>query len=225
MDLAQRLSHLESVHDWHGLVEELEKGIAAGAANEVRAAYHLRLGRILESKFLSGVKALKHFQDAFKLSPQLLAALRHARSIYWSLGKVNMVQKLLELELKVVKDDPIATSLLLEPQLLRPLHVVAHGLHVDAGARDLQLVEDLHRLELEDPAAGQPREHDVLRHLALRPRGGPERAARHVPLEHHGGVVALVAEHELAAWQVEDGVVLVELAKHAEQEGTKRVGS
>src|SRR6185436_20564077 len=47
-----------------------------------------------------GVKALKHFQDAFKLNPSLLDALSEARSIYWQLGKLNMVQKLLELELK-----------------------------------------------------------------------------------------------------------------------------
>jgi tetratricopeptide (TPR) repeat protein len=114
MDLAQRLNHLESVRDWQGLVEELEKGIASEGDAAVKASYHLKLGQILEDKFLLAVKALKHFQDAFKLSPQLLSALRHARSIYWSLGKVNMVQKLLELELKVVKDDPIATQLLLE---------------------------------------------------------------------------------------------------------------
>ena len=82
MELQERLAHLETIHDWQGLVEELEKGIASGGANEVRASYHLRLGRVLESKFLSGVKALKHFQDAYKLNPALAESLESARAIY-----------------------------------------------------------------------------------------------------------------------------------------------
>src|SRR6185312_11416121 len=73
-----------------------------------------RLGRVLENKFLHAVRALKHFQDAFKLNPSLAEALREARAIYWNLGKVNMVQKLLELELKSATEHPAATELLLE---------------------------------------------------------------------------------------------------------------
>ncbi|HSN97053.1 MAG TPA: hypothetical protein VLS89_02110, partial [Candidatus Nanopelagicales bacterium] len=114
MDLAQRLSHLESVHDWHGLVEELEKGIASEGDAAKKAAYHLKLGQVLEEKFLQAVKALKHFQDAYKLNPALLEALEQARAIYWDLGKVNMVQKLLELELRNAPDGDLAATLLLE---------------------------------------------------------------------------------------------------------------
>src|SRR5262249_55900891 len=44
----------------------------------------------------------------------LIESLESARAIYWSLGKLNMVQKLLELELKAVKDGPQASMLLLE---------------------------------------------------------------------------------------------------------------
>src|SRR4051812_29819995 len=114
MDLVQRLNQLESVRDWQGLAEELEKGIASEGDAAAKAAYHLRLGRVLEQKFLQGVKALKHFQDAYKLNPVLIEALENARSIYWDLGKTNMVQKLLELELKTVQDGPAAAALLLE---------------------------------------------------------------------------------------------------------------
>ena len=92
MDLAQRLNHLEAVRDWQGLAEELEKGIASETDAAVKAAYHLRLGRVLEDKFLHAVRALKHFQDAYKLNPALAGALRQARAIYWNLGMVNMVQ-------------------------------------------------------------------------------------------------------------------------------------
>ena len=114
MDLAQRLNHLESVRDWQGLAEELERAIVAEPSAAVKASYHLKLGRVLEDKFLLAVKALKHFQDAFKLNPALIEALQQARAIYWDLGKTNMVQKLLELELKNAQEGPAQTAILLE---------------------------------------------------------------------------------------------------------------
>jgi golgin subfamily B member 1 len=114
MDLQDRLKQLENVRDWQGLVEELEKGIQSQSANEAKASFHLRLGQVLEQKFLAGVKALKHFQDAYKLNPALAESLEAARSVYWALGKLNMVQKLLELELRTHKDGPQATALLIE---------------------------------------------------------------------------------------------------------------
>ncbi|MEO8800480.1 MAG: hypothetical protein ABI551_21485, partial [Polyangiaceae bacterium] len=114
MDQQARISFLETTHDWQGLTDELEKGIASDAQNAQKAEYHLRLGQVLEGKFLLGVKALKHFQDAYKLNPQLVDALESARSIYWDLGKLNMVQKLLELELKSVQTGMPASKLLVE---------------------------------------------------------------------------------------------------------------
>ncbi len=100
MNLEQRLNELESHNDWQGLVDALEAALAAVNRAEDQAALHLRLGHVLHGRFLHGVRALKHFQDAFKLNPALLEALAAARSIYWELGKLNMVQKLLELQLK-----------------------------------------------------------------------------------------------------------------------------
>lgn len=113
MEQAERLSYLENVRDWQTLVEELERGISGAGQNAQKAAFHLQLGRVLEKKFLAGVKALKHFQDAYKLNPALLEALAEARGIYWDLGKLNMVQKLLELELKAVQGAE-ASKLLVE---------------------------------------------------------------------------------------------------------------
>jgi tetratricopeptide (TPR) repeat protein len=114
MELEERLSYLENVRDWQSLVEELEKGIASPAANPAKAQFHLKLGRLLETKFLAGVKALKHFQDAYKLNPALTESLEAARNVYWDLGKLNMVQKLLELELKAGATGERASALLLE---------------------------------------------------------------------------------------------------------------
>src|SRR5580658_9651195 len=114
MDLEERLSYLENVRDWQSLVEELEKGVASPAPQADKAHFHLKLGRVLEGKFLSGVKALKHFQDAYKLNPALIESLEAARNVYWGLGKLNMVRKLLELELRAAPNGPAASGLLLE---------------------------------------------------------------------------------------------------------------
>src|SRR5258706_8423049 len=114
MDLEQRLKQLESHHDWQGLAEALEQGLAAAQDQTVKAELHLRLGRLLYGQFLQGVRALKHFQDAFKLNPALIEALGEARSIYWELGKLNMVQKLLELQLKSTQDPATRVALFRE---------------------------------------------------------------------------------------------------------------
>ncbi len=65
-----------------------------------------------------------------------------------------------------------------DAQLLRPLDVVADVGRVDARPRDLQLVVDLDRLELHDPPAGEPGEHEVLSHLRLRPGRRARRDSR-----------------------------------------------
>ncbi|HKO48088.1 MAG TPA: hypothetical protein VJV79_10210, partial [Polyangiaceae bacterium] len=114
MDLEQRLKQLESHHDWHGIVEALEQGLGSTQDATLKADIHLRLGRVLHTQFLQGVRALKHFQDAYKLNPALFDALSEARGIYWELGKLNMVQKLLELQLKSAPDARVKRALLRE---------------------------------------------------------------------------------------------------------------
>jgi len=114
MDLQQRLKQLEDMHDWQGTLDELEKALANESQPSSKAQLHLLVGRLLDDKFLQSVKALKHFQDAFKLQPSMVSALSEARRIYWRLGKVNMVQKLLDLELKVETDSERMSALLLE---------------------------------------------------------------------------------------------------------------
>src|SRR5688572_11504730 len=114
MDLDQRVRNLEAHHDWQGIAETLEQGLASAPDATAKADLHLRLGRLLHRQFLQGVKALKHFQDAFKLNPALVDALAEARGIYWELGKLNMVQKLLELQLKSTQDAQVSGQLFRE---------------------------------------------------------------------------------------------------------------
>ncbi|MBI5535063.1 MAG: tetratricopeptide repeat protein [Deltaproteobacteria bacterium] len=114
MDLQQRLKQLEEVHDWQGMLEELEKALASESQPAAKAPLHLQIGKLLDEKLLQGVKALKHFQDAYKHQPKMIEALERARGIYWQLGKLNMVQRLLDLELKAQPEGDKASALLLE---------------------------------------------------------------------------------------------------------------
>jgi golgin subfamily B member 1 len=100
MDLQQRLSSLENHQDWYGLAEALNEALSEVSDNAVKAGLHLRLGRVLHVHFLQGVKALKHFQDAYKLNPAVTVSLAEAMQVYGELGKLNMVQKMLEMQLK-----------------------------------------------------------------------------------------------------------------------------
>src|SRR5690606_30671680 len=153
MDLEARLNNLENTHEWHAMVEALEQGITTAQDDGVKARLHLRLGRLLRDRFLQGVKALKHFQDAFKLNNQLTEALEEARAVYWELGKLNMVQKLLELQLKNTADNAAGSELcvLLGDVLTdqgdydRATEAYAKALQLSAGqpSRASEMLEDV----------------------------------------------------------------------------------
>ena len=114
MDLDDRLRLLESCHDWQGLVDALEEAINGELAPSARAHLHLRLARVLAGPLMQGARALKHFQDAFKLDAELTEALSEARAVYWQLGKLPMVRRLLELQVQRAKSQAEAATLLIE---------------------------------------------------------------------------------------------------------------
>lgn len=114
MDLDDRLQQLERCHDWQGLVETLQDAISREVDAPAQARLHLRLARALSGHFLQGARALKHFQDAFKLDSSLTEALAEARAIYWELGKLPMVRRLLELQIQRAQSQDEAAKLLLE---------------------------------------------------------------------------------------------------------------
>ncbi len=114
---------------------------------------------------------------------------------------------------------------LLELELLRPLDVEADGVHVDARARDVQLVEHLDRLELHDPAAAEPRQHEVLRHLGLRPRRRPQRARGVAAVEGHREIEILETTDELRGGEMEDRPAVLQLVEHVLDERRERKGS
>ena len=104
-------------------------------------------------------------------------------------------------------------------QLLRPLHIEAHVLRVDAGAGDVELVENLDRLELEDARSAEPRQHHVLRELRVRARRGTHagRGARAVVRDGEVEAGARAAP-DLAGLEVVDGAGARVLDEHAAEE-------
>lgn len=103
-----------SAQDHMALRAELESALKGGGAAGELAIVHLRLGHLLRSQFLEGVSALKHFQDAFKLDPERLDAVGAARTVYRDLGRLPLVQKLINIEISSVEDVAQAAELYVE---------------------------------------------------------------------------------------------------------------
>ncbi len=109
----QELNRLESARDWLGLTEALEKAIESEQDDAKKSEYFLRLGRVMTEKLLQGPRALRHFQNAWKLVPENVVPLIHARDIYWDLGKFKMVDTVLRRSLEAATGE-IRASLLCE---------------------------------------------------------------------------------------------------------------
>jgi len=109
MTTETRLADCESAHDHLVARAELEAALESEAEPEARAILHLRLGHLLRGQFLEGVAALRHFQDAFKLDQARLDAVGAARSLYRELGRLPLVQKLLNIEISKCDPDDLAT--------------------------------------------------------------------------------------------------------------------
>jgi tetratricopeptide (TPR) repeat protein len=100
MDPTLNLTQLESAREWQSLAEALEAAIErADDANE-KSALFLRLGRVMTDKLLQAPRALRYFQNAWKLQPENVQPLKEARDIYWDLGKLKMVETVLKRSLE-----------------------------------------------------------------------------------------------------------------------------
>lgn len=155
MDLEQRLGHLESHNDWQAVIDLLEQSIASTSDPAAKAELHLRAGMVLRQHLMQSVRALKHFQDAFKQNSALLSALEQARTVYWELGKLNMVQKLLELSLKNTSEPAVSAMLQVElgnlladqGEVDAALAAYAGALQAGGGAAVSALLEELQSSE------------------------------------------------------------------------------
>jgi golgin subfamily B member 1 len=112
MELTQRIKQrLREVDDWNSVIDELEADAAAAGDESAQSAAFFDLARACEDVFLDKQRAMQCYQKAFKLDQKNLAALRRARLIYHESGQLEMVTRLMGLELKANRDPDLAGEL------------------------------------------------------------------------------------------------------------------
>ena len=112
MELTQRIKQrLREVEDWTAVMDEIQAE-AEGADDKAEQSKALfELGQVCEGFFLDKARAMDCFQRAFKLDQRNVAALRHARTIYQEMAHLQMVTKLMGLEIKLNQDDSLIPRL------------------------------------------------------------------------------------------------------------------
>jgi len=113
---------------------------------------------------------------------------------------------------------------LLHLELLRPLHVVALVLHVDAGFGNLELIQGLHRLELDEPRATQPGDDDVLGELRVGACRNPDRGIEGLSVDLSRESVGGRRREEEGTGDAEDGVLGLQLIGDPANELFERQG-
>ena len=111
MQITQRLAELEATREWSAFADALEQAIELEPSEPAKAELFLRLGRTLNEKLARGPRALKAFQQAWKLQPADVGALHEASRAYWDLAKIKMVETVLRKGLAVVTGEARAKVL------------------------------------------------------------------------------------------------------------------
>ena len=114
---------------------------------------------------------------------------------------------------------------LVDGQLLRPFDVEADRSHVDARPRHFDVVLHLNGLALDDAAARQPGQHDVLRHLGVRAGGRAERGRRAAPVKGDGKVAPGIALNEALRRQIEGRPLPLQFAEQSVDQNAEGKGN
>jgi tetratricopeptide (TPR) repeat protein len=137
---------------WKEFILHLE-----GQASEVddakaRHDIHLRVAGLWERKYLQKAKAIVHYQQAFKALPSSAEALAEARRVYWELGRIATIERLVGLALEFEAERPAQAALyreaaeakLLEGDLDAAAAAFAEAVERDADDRRSRAIyEDL----------------------------------------------------------------------------------
>ncbi|MBP7288872.1 MAG: tetratricopeptide repeat protein [Nannocystaceae bacterium] len=101
MELTQRIKQrLREVDDWTGIIDELEAEASAAGDKAAQSRALFDLARACEDLFLDRARAMTCYQQAFKQDQANLSALEHARRIYQDMAHLEMVTRLMGLELQ-----------------------------------------------------------------------------------------------------------------------------
>lgn len=101
MDILQHIkTSLRQRPDWATVVDEVEAEIGTLAEAAQRSASLFELARVCEDVLLDKARAMKCYQQAFKLDQSNAPALARARSIYLEMAHLDMVVRLAGLEVR-----------------------------------------------------------------------------------------------------------------------------
>jgi len=95
---------LRRSRDWTTAIDELESELETIEDTAQRSELLFELAQLSEEVFPERDRALAIYQRAWKLHPENLKALRRAREVYFELGRLEMVAKVGQLELKSSAD-------------------------------------------------------------------------------------------------------------------------
>jgi tetratricopeptide (TPR) repeat protein len=112
MEITQRIKdRLKQVSDWNALIAELEADVQKLSDKTEQSRALFDLARACEDIFLDKARAMQCYQQAFKLDQSNLLALQHAREIYQDMAHLEMVTRLMGLELRNNQDPARAPQL------------------------------------------------------------------------------------------------------------------
>ena len=120
---------LRNYRDWNIAVDELEQELDQIEDPEQRSELLYDLGRLTEEVVPERDRALAIYQRAWKIHPANLKALTRAREVYHEIGRLEMVAKVGELQLKSAGDTAQAAE----------LAAMVGEAHLDCGNRDRAL--------------------------------------------------------------------------------------
>ena len=105
------LGRLRLSNNWASTIDELEKEADEVENKEERSELLFELGNLSEEVVPERDRALGIYQRAWKLHPENIKALTRARELYRELGRLEMVAKVGELELRMRQNEPEAGEL------------------------------------------------------------------------------------------------------------------
>jgi tetratricopeptide (TPR) repeat protein len=103
---------LRAARDWSAVIDELEREVEVLPSEEEKSERLYELGLLSEEVIPERDRALAIYQRAWKLLPANLKALARARTVYREMGRLEMVAKVGEIELKEETDGPRRAELL-----------------------------------------------------------------------------------------------------------------
>jgi golgin subfamily B member 1 len=101
---------LHRSRDWPSAIDELEREAEDVKNERERSELLFEIGNLTEEVIPERDRALALYQRAWKLFPENIKALTRARQIYREIGRLEMVAKVGELELKVRERDRSAVA-------------------------------------------------------------------------------------------------------------------